>query len=83
MTNGNIGIKKVPEVGYAISVNGGVKLNSTITASKIYDTSGGGEIDPSGISTMGGIVLTNVPTATNGLASGRIWSDGGFLKLMP
>ena len=82
-TNGNVGIKRLSEVSYALTISGAIKSSASITGSTFYDTSGGGSVDPSGISTMGGIVLTNVPTTTNGLASGRIWNDGGTLKLMP
>lgn len=93
--NGTLGVKREPESNFSMVITGPVKSSSSFTGSVFYDTSGGGYIDPSGVSTMGGIGLTGSLTVTQGVSKiipptsavdlppGTLWNDGGTLKIVP
>ena len=42
-----------------------------------------GNVGASNITASGSVTLSGLPTATNGLTAGRLWSDSGAIKVMP
>lgn len=69
-------------VGGTLNVTGGSTV-AAVTASGAATLNGAVAINGTLTATNGTWILTNIPTSTNGLTTGRLWSNSGVLTLKP
>lgn len=70
-------------LGSTLTVTGAVVTVAGATIGGALDVTGALAVNGSLTCTNGTVILTNIPTSTNGLTTGMLWSNSGVLTIKP